>query len=472
MTNGDPNQVLMQLAWKRLWKPGTPYYLPNAILHGAQGNGVTVDALGRLDIADTGQIPLVDSDTWGKLSVDLQDATVAGLDTMADGGMTYTPASGAFRATISIAQAVFAGNYAVSGSGITGCAVESASSLLKAMSPKGDAMTAAAEGVGDDGELDVARNYRDQLVTSSAGLDHVASYYDNNETFNEIVTGQNGPNAFTMAWPNATPMGAGKNSAYFAAQTSNAAQNPLDPNATVGDEDYRGHSFYMQGIMLKTLLGYKKQAGDKYDQAAQATLGFHGEVTSPEAPQGAVTVGTVMEAVGTTPPPTYAATGGGAPPEPDAVTGNGATPSSEIAERAAALVEEDYPHWEAEAAKERERMEAERAATATSISGQFIDQFTVPAATISGTIEVVGVSPNTSLQATLTGLDAQIPKISVTLSGSGGMLDAAQNAIANASWFQDILTKKVHDRLNQQDILGWLTARVNQSITQALGSFG
>lgn len=470
MTNGDPNQVLMQLAWKRLWQPGTPYYLPNAILHGAQGDGVTVDALGRLEIADTGPIPLVNSDTWGTLSVDLQNATVAGLDTMADGGMTYTPSSGAFSATISIGQATFSGDYAVSGSGVTGCAVESASSLLKAMSPKGDAMTAAAEGVGDDGNLDLARSYRDQLVTSSDGLDHVASYYDNNETFNEIVTGQNGPNAFTAAWPKAHPTGPGKTSAYFAAQTSNAAQNPLDPNATVGDEDYRVHSYYMQGVMLKVLLAYKQQPGDKYDQAAQATLGFRTETTSPEVPQGAVTVGTVMNAMGTTP----SGTDGGPEDFPPArePSGDGGASSSELAERAAALVEEDYPQWEAEAAKTRAQMEAELAASATSISGQFIDRFTVPAATLSGTIEVVGVSPNTSLQATLTGLDAQIPRISVTLIGSGALLDAVQNAIANASWFQDILTKKVHDRLNQPDILSWLTDRVNQSITEALGSFG
>jgi hypothetical protein len=462
MSNGDPNQLLMQLAWARLWTPGTPYYMPDAIVNGAQGNGVTVNPLGQLEIADTGPIPLVNSDTWGRLSVDLSNSIVGGLNTMADGGMTYTPSTGAFAATISIGQAQFSGGYTVSGSGVTGCAVESAGALLKAMSPAPDAMTSAAQDVGDDGDMDLARSYRDQLVSSDAGLDQVASYYDNNETFNEIVTGTN---AFSAAWPNATPTGPGKDSAYFAAQTSTAAQNPTDPDATVGDEDYRLHSYFMQEIMLRVLLANKRQDGDKYDLAAQATLSFKGETKSPSAPQGAVPVATVMNALGASPP-------GVAEVAPHIETDAGAAARNrELAERAEQLVERDFPMWERRAAAERRRQEAERAESASSISGSFTDQFTVPSATITGTILVVGVSPNTSLQATISSLDASIPAIKVTLSGSGGMLDAAQNAIANAHWFQDLLTKKVHDRLNQPDILSWLTDRVNQAITQALGSF-
>lgn len=459
MTNGDPDQWLMQHAWARLWKPGTPYYLPTAIVSGASGNGVTVDALGGLHIADTGAIPLVKSSTWGNISVDLTNVTLMGLGSMTNGGMTYDDSTGAFTATVGIPNAEFTGDYDVEGSGIAGCAVDAAGIALK---PFQQSRADMADG-DDDPNLDLARAYRDQLVLSSDGLDHVATYYDHNDTYNEVVSAQDGPNSFTKAWP--VYQTNGKTSKDFASQTSSAAQNPTDPSDTVGDTDYNLHSFVMQGILMKTLFGMSKSSGDKYELAAQASLDFKTEVM--QQPAAPTTVGAVMTKMGTTPP------GADSVPPEQAPTDDAGPSMRELAERADAIVEEVYPRFEAEAQEERARIAMGGPAdSSTGVQGTFTDVFSVPTATLSGTIEVVGTPPNTSLQATLTGLDATIPSIAVQLAGSGGLLEEAQNAIANAHWFQQLLTKKVHDRLNESDILTWLTDRVNQSITQALGDFG
>lgn len=143
VANGDPDELLMQLAWKSLWTTGTPHYLSTAIVRGAHGNGVTVTALGQLEITEAGPLPLGESSIWRDVSADLAAAVVGGLDSMSDGGMTYASSTGAFSAAIGIGQATFNGNYASSGSGIAGCAVESTAGLLKPI-PAAEAMTGAA----------------------------------------------------------------------------------------------------------------------------------------------------------------------------------------------------------------------------------------------------------------------------------------------------------------------------------------
>lgn len=462
----DPNELLMQIAWKRLWTPGTPYYLPTAILSGASGNGITVDPLGNLSISDTGAIPLVQSSTWGNISVELTNAAVAGISTLTNGGMAYDSTSGAFTATLGLTAGSFAGHYSASGTGVAGCAISTASTLL---GNGADAAFVRDDDPAEDPNLALATSYRDQLALSDAGLEQVASYYNNNDTLNEVVSGQNGPNAFTAAWPNATPTGPGKTSAYYAQQTSTAAQNPNDPGATVGDTDYSVHSFCMQGILLKTLLAMSTQEGDRYDKAAQSTLTFRSEVQN--QPPGPTTVGNVMTTLGATPPPEVASNTLGVEPL-------GATALAQpidwdaVVQQADAYVEETYGHWDAMASQQHAEWTAALQASSTSIHGGFVDTFSVPSAKLSGTIQVVGVSPNTSLQITLTSFDVTVPRIAISLSGSGSFLDAVQNAIANANWFQDLMTKKVHDQLNSATLLTWLTDRVNQSITEALGAFG
>jgi len=462
----DPNELLMQIAWKRLWTPGTPYYLPTAILSGASGNGITVDPLGTLSIADTGAIPLVQSSTWGNISVELVNAEVAGINTLTNGGMVYDSTSGAFTATLGLTAGSFTGDYSASGTGVAGCAISAASTLLGSGA---DAAFVRDDDPVEDPNLALATSYRDQLALSDAGLDQVASYYNNNDTLNEVVSGQNGPNAFTAAWPNATPTGPGKTSGYFAQQTSTAAQNPNDPNATVGDTDYSVHSFCMQGILLKTLLAMSTQKGDRYDQAAQSTLTFRSQVQ--QQPPGPTTVGTVMTTLGTTPPTQVASNTLDEGP-PAATEAAQPVDWDAVLQQADAYVDETYGHWDTMATEQHTEWTAALQASSNSINGSFVDNFSVPSAKLSGTIQVVGVSPNTSLQITLSSFDVTVPRIAISLSGSGSFLDAVQNAIANANWFQDLMAKKIHDQLNSANLLSWLTDRVNQSITEALGNFG
>jgi hypothetical protein len=444
----DPNEVIMQAAWARLWKVATKYYLPSIIVDGAQGNGIVVDPLGRLVIADTGTIPLYQSDTWGSVSVELTEGLVGGLDTLANGGMTYDPQSGAFSATVSIGCLTFGGNYAVSADGAVGCAIDSAAILLKGVSPPGPAIASAAAGIGDQSDLDLAVGYRDQLVGFDNGLDLVSTYYDNNETLDYIVSNDT---LFQQAWTLYET--AGQGTAYYAQQTATAAANPHDSAAIVGDENYRFHAAYMRATLFKRVVYYQGQ-GDpdgRYQALATAIIGFKGQTDPYTQP---MTAGQVMEQVAKPTPPTRA---------------DGARGEDSVEARAERQAELDEPMWE-----ERARaLEAERAASETAaptpVKGHFDDSVAVASVTIDGSVAVTGTPPNTSLLVSLAGLTADVPPIAIELQGDSKLLSETQNAIARSSWFQQLLAKKIKDELGSQTVLSYLSNRVNQAITQALG---
>ena len=106
--------------------------------------------------------------------------------------MAYDSTSGAFTATLGLTAGSFAGHYSASGTGVAGCAISTASTLL---GNGADAAFVRDDDPAEDPNLALATSYRDQLALSDAGLEQVASYYNNNDTLNEVVSGQNGPNA-------------------------------------------------------------------------------------------------------------------------------------------------------------------------------------------------------------------------------------------------------------------------------------
>lgn len=447
MAGEPPEQLLLRKAWARLWTPGTKYYLPTVITKGAQGAGITVDPLGNLIVPDTGSISLFSKEPWGSIAIELTEGKVGGLGTVADGGMTYEPQSGAFSATIKIGQLAFTGNYEVTTGGIAGCAIDAAAAVLKVLRTQ-----ALADESAEPAGPALATSYREQLLQSENGTKLVSTYYDQNETLHEMVTT---PNFFSEVWREGEPEG--PPTSYYAEQTEEAAKNPDDESKKVNDRSYRKFGLYVHTALLEsvsTKLEEAKAEGNaaeiaRYRSLRDSILNFTGKVEPYKEP---MTVKDVMDRV--------------EKPHPPALQAGEADPLREEAER---RFQEDLPRLEEQVrAREAEQEEADTS-NATPIKGKFRDEVSNGSLKIAGKVVVSGTMPDLTLTVTLSSITPEIPGLDITLGGDGDLLTAVQNWIAKASWFQDILAHKVGEELNSSTVLNYLADRINQSLSEALG---
>lgn len=473
-------EILLRIAWKQLWKPGTPYYLPDAIANGASGGGKTVPPLPARPVPDLGPYNLFSSDPWGDVSITLKQNTLGGLPSIADGGFSYNDATRTYTAKVTFGALDFAGQYDVTGGGLAGCAVASVSGLLHALPAPSALRADAAEAAGEQEQIVLAQDYRGKLVASDKGLDLVAKYYDNNEAMNEIANGQNifSKNFATLA---TTTDGQTVTSADLADRTTVAAKNPSDPSHTVGDKAYRVHSYRMQILFARACQEAYLATGDpKYTQAGGGSTDFATIVTN-NGPEGTVTVDQVMGAVDSgdenhpavallrrrsqEPFVDYAALGLRAPQE-----------ASEEYRLAMDLAQETIDEWEASGQESLFSWEVtERDALAAAIpigTGTFEDRVTGPSVTVTGTVNYVGEPTELTLTITVDSIDADLPQIDIHLAGNPGTLyDKVVDAMARANFVKDLLRKKLQAAMNDETVRTYLQDRVNQSISQALGAY-
>jgi hypothetical protein len=451
--SGNVPETIMNIVWKLLWTPGTPFYLPSLIANGSPDGG-PIAPLGDRSVQDLGPFALFDQKPWGTVSISLSNSKLGGLQTVSDGGFTFNSQTSSFTAALNFQSLRYAGSYAVDGSGLAGCAVAGLTGLL-GLFPGGGSRLAATGGSEFDNEhLVLARDYQAQLVNSPAGLGLVSNYYDNNDAMNEIVRGQT---YFNHAFP--TILTAGKTSKDYADQTTAAAKAPNDPANTVGDANYRLHAFRMQVVFAKSAEDLYKQTGDpKYTEAGTAKDHFAATVEA-SGITGPNTVGQVMGAVQSAPRESLRAVR--------------ATPVVLPPEYVAALAEMDADHLKWSAANTSRPFSQLQAMAAMNLgSGYFEDTFSVPSLKIEGTVTVTGQLPKVSLVVTLTKITAAIPRINITISTSlpNTLYQAVVSALANADFVKDLMSTKVNEALASQDVLTFLSKVINDaiaSVTQA-----
>lgn len=468
---GGVAAFLLKQAWNLLWKQGTPYYLPTVLVDGASGDGHTVPPLGNRPVPDLGPFGLFGDSTFGEVNLGLSGASIGGLGTAANGGFTYDETSQVFTATIRWQGLSYAGKYAVTGNGLLGCAAAGASGLMKII--PGLQVGASAVGGGDgDARLQQAREYRDQLVQTPAGLEMVGQYYDNNWAMNEVVRGQN---VFTSYMSQNRPTSAG-----LADQTSAAAAAPDDPTKTVGDTAYYASSMIRQVIFERACQNAGGNgADDPFADAAKATLSFKGVVNASYT--GPVTVGKVMTEVSSAPAGALRSH----------LLAASLQESTDIAPVGAFRDEEArqvyiQAHEEAQAfirdyeqSDGPNRLFSELAALGGDMpigSGTFTDTFPVPDVVITGTVAVTGDPNNPQLTVTLTKLTATLPNIAISLSSGGNwpypnLYDKVTQALANAGFVHDLIRSKLGDKLGDPTVLTYLSNRINDAINKALGDF-
>jgi hypothetical protein len=443
----DPNVAILNNAWALLWRQTSPYYLPTILANGATFGGTHIPSLAKVTVPDIGSIPLYSSDTWGNVSITLTSADVSGLPSVQN--RSFTPSSDArsVTATVGFSELTFAGSYEVDGTGAVGCAMDVADALAITIP------TALAAGMADSPvppeNMDLARQYRDQLVQSRNGVTLVGKYYDHNDTVNLILSQDN---AFTRAWPNGVPE-AEHNTAYYMQVTADATADPDDPDYTVGGNDtgYLYHGAYMQAILIATCNYYRTHDPDRadaYAALAQDAATFKGYTDQYPNP---MTAGAVMSAVQNAQP--MSATELAAVPEPEAV-------------RAGRLAgERDFHELQRRALAERAAQEQQ--ATTYKSTGNFSFGFPMPTLTFSGTVAIAGIPPRQTLTVELTSLSADIPYLKINLLTSTDPTFAvdAQNQINNAQWFQQVLGTKVNAQLGSDEVLSYLSGVINQAIS-------
>jgi hypothetical protein len=471
MSNGDLDKYLMDLAWRRLWTKGTPYYLPDAMLKGVEEKGIHVDAFGSLQIPKLGPIPLFDEEPWGSVSLTLPHSQLAGLPGVSPGTFVYTSSTKTFTAGFIFGPLTFSGAYHVDAGGAIGCALDVAKRLLP--NPSVEVRPAGAGADGDD-ELHTAAEYRDRLVSqpTGSGMFLVGTYYDNNDVFNEVFANDK---RLQFQWRTVETTGLDWNgnevtvtSRDLAEQTNISAKASLmaseNPAAEadappVGYPAYSEHSWLQQGFVIQALQRARdaKPVSDRapYQAAIDATFAFKGAV-KPQAHTQRVS--DIVKTVADTRPPTD----GGA-----ALIAAGKQPLPNQAEIDRRIGEANAAY----AAASGSEVEATGGVTAgETLDGSFEDSVSDAKITVDGNVTVKGTSPDLKLTATITKVTAELPAIAIVLrTGEGALFDSVQNAIANGKWFQDLLAQKLKSRLDSNEVKRYLSDRLNQSLAKVFG---
>lgn len=452
--SGDFPRQIMDLAWKLLWKKGTPFYLPDLILHGGTVDGKQVDGIDGQTVQSLGPVALFNKKPWGTVAVTFNAAVLSGLSSIQDKGFTFDTTRESFSARVGFDSLIFSGSYALTGDGLAGCTIAGASGVLGLFPARGLEATTDGGGDYDDAHLELARGYRAQLVGTPTGLVLVSNYYNNNDAMNEIVRGDT---FFHKRFPTATTDG--KNSTDFANQTTLAAQNPTSTEHTVGGEAYSEHSFYMQIAFNKTAVDlYQKSKDDKYLDASNASADFLGKVQQTGMAAQPHTVQEVMDKVAST------------PSEAARAAVMATTPESPAYKRALDRVENDWEDWKAKGNINRSYTELLESSDLPLGSGTFIDSFGVPTFTFDGEAKITGTVPNVTLTITLTGISVDLPQINlqVNTSNPDTLYQTFVSALAKAQFIHDLLRNNINTALSQSTVLDWFSARINDAIKHAL----
>ena len=270
-----------EAAWTALWNRSGVYDIAGALRHGRRTGHVWFRPLKSVSFRDTGPIVLLNQEPWGCVDIDFGQNHVSQLHTIT-GEAFRAEKDGAVSGTIRFSQLKYHATATIRRSAASGSALKVASLLMRAPEQLGAT---------DDPNITLAKNYQNQLATTASGQFMLSTYYTHNDAYAACF--EQSP-LFVHYWQ--TTQTNKKTTAVFAAQTSNAANNPNGP-AVNADPDYDPHAIAMQLLVVGTCntLGYK--------DAATAASNFKSATNTPsQQPQ---TVNNVMNIVATTQPPAH-----------------------------------------------------------------------------------------------------------------------------------------------------------------------
>ena len=454
--SGSPSEYILKMAWKRLWKKDTPYYLPRVIAEGITKKGHSVKPLSPLEVPDMGPMDLLNLDKLGTLSVGMNHNVLRGLDNIENGGISYDDTEQTFWAEIdSTGDLEFSGQYQIyTSSKVMGCALDAAHSLLSI----GDADAAETDDDGKDrkSDLDVAREYRSKLVKSDNGRTLVGTYYDNNEAMSRMFESSAPPAQDWQKYWKLKKMGGKRASRELMKQTSSACRNPDDSNHEVGGVMFKHHSFRFKTKLYSKVLDMEDRVKHKYkDQEKNPFTRLKKDMQKFRHAVGPYagneqTAGSVMDTVQRDPE--------GVREEIEAGNYN-------------MTFEED--EWEEDSLESSDVPDPpendEDKGYKTQARGRFKDTLSFSSLKVEGTLDTSGSNPTVSLNH----IYLTKPSLSINLrpprSGDHSLYEKAVNAIANSEFVTDLIIHRIRDRMNSKKTRSYIEARINDSIKKIFG---
>lgn len=441
-------------------------------------NGLKVPELG-IDIApfptvDVGDIPEQTMFDWAleHLGVSMAATVLKGLDSFTGGNLQCTPVGATetdVRLTLDFGQLTYVGDYTVGASGVTGCAIATAATLLG--NPPGAGVTA---GENPDTRLELATWYRDDpqgLPRSENGQILVGAYYLHEDTIEKVTTAPASevPAAGTyrqvLSQQRDTADAVTASTAYYQEQQSGEA--PPGPPPKIGDfTEYSGgfKSYTYLNLAVQQMrerAGLPLDPGNEFAELQNAMLQFNAQVKAYQRDHpGEHDTDQIMSYVAQAEQVTL--------DQLDELDLPGIPVHAPDGEE----VVDHVPPWPID----RERALAALAARAPrtpapedwfKVHGTFSDQAQQLAATaaVTFTADTAG-----KLFAQVTEVRLAIGSLHITLSnksgfsGQPGLYDKVTNWIANTGSFQDTLISKLNQGLNDQSVLDQFSAALNAGL--------
>jgi hypothetical protein len=478
MSSGDCSTF--NSLWGILWNPSSgEFYLPNILQNGLNAFGINIPAMQQVSVPDVGPISMWDEPVIGTTRLSMTGATLSGLPSISANNFTCddsTPGTTALSLSVIFANLTFAGNYQVTANGLSGCAINTADTLMGwipaaalATGAAGAAPAAAALDAQVQDDSSLADWYRDNpLQQSPTGQQLVSVYYDHQDTIQnltEMPSSNQLPNYFTQGLQ--TPDT--RTTTAAVRQATQDYQSGSPTQSQIGTEDQYSNGFGNNNnlaFMANAMVQMGQDPNGDYAALLQSQTAFYNHVTLVQnTSPGLQTAGDILGIVGRT-PPQY---------------GDAGAPAQSTAMLMA--VEKGMPIYHPETrelvttvyldpsaprrAPARARLALGNPSDAD-FSGTFSDSATSVTATLSATMALDG----TSLAVTVTSVQASWGSLHISLNkpdGGSSLFTKVQEWIGNASFFQGIISTKLNDALSSQSTLDTLSKAITAAFNKLPG---
>lgn len=253
MAEDNLNNWLVRTACESVWRPGARYYLPDKLrtalcrIGGEQMRTIRKIPLGLINRTNTG--------------ITFHDGKITDVRRILNRDFDYDYKDCSFKATLFLENLVITGRYDLEAD--AGRSRENVFNLFPGRSFTVESTRKSP--------LDNARAQRARLLQTKNGEELVKTFYENNDTFNELFE----QDEFLIdEWKYLETRG--KTTRYYAEHTDYALQpenmNSVAVNRTEnGDNAYNIHSYTMQGIIIGRCQFYAKkyEREGNYQKAAE-----------------------------------------------------------------------------------------------------------------------------------------------------------------------------------------------------------